>query len=48
MQEVDKKREHSNLYYILKEDQQAHPMPEDKMHNVRQLLFKKFPKMVPE
>jgi len=30
---------HYNLFYLLQEDQRAHPMPSDRLAALRELLF---------
>jgi len=38
-------REHSNLYYIFRADQKAHPPPGDKMETIQKNILEIFQKL---
>ena len=41
MENTENRREHYNLYYIFAADKQEHPMPPEKVEEIRKNIFEK-------
>ena len=41
MENTENRREHYNLYYIFETDKQEHPMPPEKVEEIRKNIFEK-------
>ena len=41
MESTENHREHYNLYYIFETDKQEHPMPPEKVEEIRKNIFEK-------
>ena len=41
MENTESRREHYNLYYIFAADKQEHPMPPEKVEEIRKNIFEK-------
>jgi hypothetical protein len=41
MENAKNRREHYNLYYIFETDKQEHPMPPEKVEEIRKNIFEK-------
>ena len=41
MENTESRREHYNLYYIFETDKQEHPIPPEKVEEIRKNIFEK-------
>ena len=46
MENAENRRKHCNLYYIFATDKQEHPMPPEKVKEIRKNIFEKNSKIV--